>query len=192
MDRFEPLTLSIEQQPSELKINNSKLNKRGTKKRKAGVTKKDKLSLKRWENKIIALNKKLNEQIKKRKSCKKQPLEKTLANAKNLRLTKRKRKARKQSVEEEVVPEPEIYPNQVQEPEVVQEDELQTPVESSVEQPEVEKPNVLSSVTDSVSSAAESAAESIGLVKPKEEEEKKEGGRQTRMGKKGKNSKRTR
>ena len=200
MDRFEPL--SIEQQTPELKIKRTKMNKRSAKKRKAvsGITKKDRMELKIFEKKIIALNKKMNEQIKNKKSCKKQPLLKTLANAKKLGLTKRKRKGRKQP-ESTTVPVPE---ESIQEP--VPEESVQEPIQEEP-QPSVEpsnsteegepKPTMIDSVTEgvtsaasSVSEAAESAAESVGLVKPAEDgEEKKEGGRPRKGKGKGKNSK---
>ena len=193
MDRFEPL------QPSELKITKAKLNKKTAKKRKtvSGITKKDRLVLKMFEKKVIALNKKMNEQIKNKKSCKKQSLEKTLAKAKKLGLTKRKRKARKQPTKEEEVvpvPVPVPVPTLEQEPEVVKE-EPQTSVESpdrnEASTVEESNPSVISSVTDSVStaassvsSAAESAAESIGLVTPAGNTEgAKEGGKRGKNGK---------
>lgn len=94
MDKLEPL--EFDRQPLEMKLK-KRSSKRTMKKHKlvSGITKKDRMDLKKWEKKIIALNKKINEQIKNKKSCKKQPLAVTFEKAKRMKLSRKKRGARK-------------------------------------------------------------------------------------------------
>jgi len=94
MDKLEPL--EFDRQPLEMKLK-KRSSKRTMKKHKlvSGITKKDRMDLKKWEKKIIALNKKINEQIKNKKSCRKQPLAVTFEKAKRMKLSRKKRGARK-------------------------------------------------------------------------------------------------
>ena len=148
--------------------------------KETGITKKDRLILKKWREKIVELNKKINEKIKNRKNCKRQSLAETLANFKKMRLSmKRRHKAKKQMNEpvspsespsepaspSESSPEPvspsESSPEPVSAPESVKEESASAP-ESPSESVKEESPSeessqsngVISTVTEGVKSAA--------------------------------------
>jgi hypothetical protein len=95
MDKVNPLDLNDEL--LEMDLNNRLHKKRSVKKRKllSGITKKDRMDVNKLLNKLIALNKKINNKIKNKKSCKKQPLSVTFEKSNKLKLSTKKRKARK-------------------------------------------------------------------------------------------------
>lgn len=201
MNRFEPF--EFDQKP--LIIKKAKVN-RTAKKRKvvSGITKKDRMDLKKFEKKVIALNKKMNEQIKNKKSCKKQPLSETLEKAKKIRLSAKKRKAKKVKTDE---PNPDSTSAPVPVPLPVPE------VEESVASPEPEVPSAVDETSsteeqqsspESVPSSTEIDVDESPAASPEEDksvfskvadsvksavglgEEEKTGGRRYRKGKKGK------
>jgi hypothetical protein len=198
MDKVNPLDLNDEL--LEMDLNNRLHKKRSVKKRKllSGITKKDRMDVNKLLNKLIALNKKINNKIKNKKSCKKQPLSVTFEKSNKLKLSTKKRKARKMKEGDVAASAMPIEPSS---PSV----ENNTPSESipkeekpveSTESPEnttssesTPKEEKSDSLFSSVSKGVESAAESVGLTsKPAGEGEvKKEGGR--RQSKKGKGKK---
>jgi hypothetical protein len=101
MNRFE--TVDMDMDDTEFKIirEQSKKRRRGHKKAQYTISKREKAALKKWEMEIIKEYEKANEKIKRKKSCKKQPLIKTLYAIKKPKTSRRKRRSSKAKTEEQ-------------------------------------------------------------------------------------------
>lgn len=217
MNSFEPYKKTYEESP-EFKTLTPKKSRRSKPKMNSRTSKKNRMLLRKWENKIIELNNKINEHIKNQEKCKKQSLEKTLESVEKIKIRRRSNKKNKKAKnpkknksqpnfsffgnqeqkEEAPVKEQEPAANTmveypVQEPaQTLEEPPSQEPTNTSTNTEQQEPMNqpvtpanessadnkqntgIISSVTD----AAKSAAESVGLSTPSEPQQKKvEGGK---------------
>jgi hypothetical protein len=103
MNRFETVDMDLDLDDTEFKIirEQSKKRRRGHKKAQHTISKREKAALKKWEMEIIKEYEKANEKIKRKKSCKKQPLIKTLYAIKKPKTSRRKRRSLKVKTEEQ-------------------------------------------------------------------------------------------
>ena len=133
MDRYEDLDLD----DTEFRIirEHSRKQRRRPKKAHHTISKRERAALKKWEMEIIKEYEKANEKIKRKKSCKKQPLIKTLYAIKKPKTSRRKRRSSKTATEEksESSQEPVAVPVPVPVPEVAE-----TPEPTVSPTPEVE------------------------------------------------------
>jgi hypothetical protein len=181
----------------ELMVENPKRSRRRRHKINVRTSKKNRALLRKWENKIIELNKKINEHIKNQKNCKKQSLEKTLESVKGLKLKMRKQsKKNKKSKKEKKTEKNEtqsnfsFFGNQEQKPveeqkpleeqtpetpETTVQDQTpettETPVQDQTTETSVQDQRPLEEPNKGIMA---SVAESVGLSTPTSEETKKE------------------
>lgn len=177
MNRFENLELDS----TEFKIIREQSKKRRRRPQKAHhtISKREKAALKKWEMEIIKEYEKANEKIKRKKSCKKQPLIKTLYAIKKPKTSRRKRRSSKTGTEEKSessqepvavpvpvpevaeTPEPTVSPTPEVEVEVAA-NETPAQSEETVSKPVEETPEnktVLSSMAETLGLSASSPEE---------------------------------